>query len=56
MSEQEVLHMQTIVSMAMGEPQQQTLVRLEPALRGSYKRVWKEVRIPVMTAGSASNA
>lgn len=42
-SEPEVLHMQAIVSMAMGAPQEHTLEHLKPALRGIYKRVWKDV-------------
>ncbi len=41
-SEPEVLHMQAIVSIAMGAPQEQTLAHLKPALRGIFKRVWKE--------------
>jgi hypothetical protein len=41
-SEPEVLYMQAIVSMAMGASPQQTLAHLKPALRGIFRRVWKE--------------
>ena len=41
-SEPEVLHMQAIVSIAMGATQEQTLAHLKPALRGIFKRVWKD--------------
>jgi hypothetical protein len=44
-SEPEVLHMQAIVSQAMGAPQEQTLAHLKPALRGIYKRVWKDAAL-----------
>lgn len=41
-SEPEVLHMQAIVSLAMGVPPQQTLAHLKPALKGIFKRVYGE--------------
>ena len=36
-SEPEVLHMQAIVSMAMGTPREQTLAHLKPALQGNLQ-------------------
>ncbi|MFK2855731.1 hypothetical protein [Dyella humi] len=42
-SEAEVLHMHAIVSIALGVDPQQTLPHLKPALRGIFKRVYKDV-------------
>lgn len=44
-SEPEVLHMQAIVSHAMGASRQQTQAHLKPALKGIYKRVWREAAL-----------
>ena len=44
-SEPEVLHMQAIVSMAMGASREQTQAHLKPALRGIYKQVWNDVAV-----------
>lgn len=42
LSEPEVLHMQALVSQVMGVPASTTLAVLKPALRGIFKRVWRD--------------
>jgi len=56
LSEPEVLHMQALVSLAMGVPASTTLGPLKPALRGIFKRVYRDAERALAASGLLTGA